>query len=178
MRRDRDPGDVVVPGSSILLLVALDEMWVSAWVDETRMARLRPGQPARVVFRSEPESSYPAQVVRVAHEVDRETRELVVDVRPRNLPDNWAVGQRAEVYIEIARDDGVLQLPTEWLLRRAGEPGVFVALDGRARWHDVRLGRQGRGAVEVLDGLRAGEIVVTAAGDGAGSLADGRRVNP
>jgi RND family efflux transporter MFP subunit len=39
-RRDRDPGDVIVPGSSVLLLVATDEMWISAWVDESEMGRL------------------------------------------------------------------------------------------------------------------------------------------
>jgi multidrug resistance efflux pump len=39
VRRDRDPGDVVVPGTSILYLVSLKEVWVSAWVDETMQAR-------------------------------------------------------------------------------------------------------------------------------------------
>ena len=52
-RRDRDPGGVVVPGASVLQLVATNEIWVSAWVDETAMVGLKPGQPAGVVFRSE-----------------------------------------------------------------------------------------------------------------------------
>lgn len=34
-RRDRDPGGVVVPGSSILQIISTNERWVSAWVDET-----------------------------------------------------------------------------------------------------------------------------------------------
>jgi HlyD family secretion protein len=33
-KRDRDVGDVDA-GSSVLQLVSLDEMWISAWVDET-----------------------------------------------------------------------------------------------------------------------------------------------
>ena len=33
--------------------------------------------------------------------MDRETREFIVDVRVEQLPVNWAVGQRAEVYIQI-----------------------------------------------------------------------------
>jgi HlyD family secretion protein len=61
-RRDRDPGGVVVPGSSILQLISTNELWVSAWVDETAAAALRTGQPARVVFRSEPApKSYPGK---------------------------------------------------------------------------------------------------------------------
>ena len=46
-RRDRDVGDIVIPGASIFKLVSTKEMWVSAWVDETSMAGLIKGQPAR-----------------------------------------------------------------------------------------------------------------------------------
>jgi len=176
VRRDRDPGDVIVPSSSALALVSLKEVWVTAWVDETEMARLEPAQVARVVFRSEPESSYQGKVVRVAREVDRETRELLVDVLPRSLPANWAVGQRAEVYVEIGRSNGVVLLPTQWLVRRAGEPGVFVAVGGQARWRTLSLGRQGREAVEVVEGLRPGEVGVTPADAAAGPLTDARRI--
>ena len=64
VKRSREPGDVVVPGSSMLTLISTDELWISAWVDETEMARLKTDQPARVVFRSEPDNSYPGKVVR------------------------------------------------------------------------------------------------------------------
>jgi HlyD family secretion protein len=175
-RRDRDPGDVIVPGSSVLSLVSLKEVWVTAWVDETQMGRLESGQEARVIFRSEPESSYEGQVERVAREVDRETRELLVDVLPRSLPAKWAVGQRAEVYIEVGRSDDVVLLPIEWLIHRAGEPGVFVAESGRARWRTLGLGRRGREAVEVVETLQPGEVVVIRADPGAAPLTDGRRI--
>ncbi|MBT8206647.1 MAG: HlyD family efflux transporter periplasmic adaptor subunit, partial [Acidimicrobiia bacterium] len=86
VRRDRDPGDIVVPGSSIYRLIALEEIWVSAWVDETAMASLAPDQPARVVLRSEPDHPYPGHVVRLGRETDPETREFIVDVAIERLP--------------------------------------------------------------------------------------------
>ena len=54
MRRDRDPGGVVVPGSSMLQLISTNEIWVSAWVDETAIAGLadRPGCAGGVPFRA------------------------------------------------------------------------------------------------------------------------------
>ena len=33
IRRDRDPGDMLVPGGSLMEIISLDEIWVSAWVD-------------------------------------------------------------------------------------------------------------------------------------------------
>ena len=58
VRRDRDPGDVVAAGASVFEIASTDEMWITAWVDETELARLAEGQPARVVFRSEPGAEY------------------------------------------------------------------------------------------------------------------------
>ena len=101
--RIRQPGDVVVPGSSILTLISTDELWINAWVDETEMAKLADGQPARVIFRSESERSYCGSVARLGRQADRETREFVVDVSVLELPDNWAVGQRADVFVEVER---------------------------------------------------------------------------
>ncbi|MBE2285863.1 MAG: efflux RND transporter periplasmic adaptor subunit [Prosthecobacter sp.] len=101
IRRDREPGEMLVPGATLMELISLDELWIRAWVDETEMPKLAPGQKARVVFRSEPQKNYPGTVSRLGREMDRETREFLVDVRVEQLPVNWAVGQRAEVYIQI-----------------------------------------------------------------------------
>jgi RND family efflux transporter MFP subunit len=176
VRRDRNPGDVVVPGSSILAVVFTEELWVSAWVDETQMAQLQPGQPGRVVFRSEPDRSYAGKVVRLARETDRETREFLVDVAPGTLPANWSVGQRAEVYIETARNHAEAVVPLRLLVWRDGQPGVFVEVNGRAEWRSVTLGLRGREAAAVLNGLKPGEVVLAPAGANGAKLADGQRV--
>jgi len=174
-RRDLDPGGVVVPGSSILQMISTNEIWVSAWVDETVAADLRPGQPARVMFRSEPARSYPGTVARLGRETDRETREFVVDVQVRELPANWTIGQRAEVYIQTGRTAAALVLPQRFVQWRAGQPGVFVNDHGAARWRVVTLGLRGRETVEVAQGLAAGEQVVQPR-DPKQELTDGQRI--
>jgi HlyD family secretion protein len=175
VRRDRDPGGVVVPGSSIFQLISTNELWVSAWVDETAVAGLAPGQPARVVFRSESAKSYPGTVARLGRETDRETREFLVDVDAKDLPKNWSVGQRAEVYIETGRKDSALTVPLRLVSWRRGKPGVFVNENGRARWRDLKLGLRGLETVEVVEGLSAGESVCQPR-DAKKPLADGQRI--
>lgn len=175
VRRFRDPGDIVVPGSAMLTLVSLEEIWVSAWVDESEIARLRVGQPARVVFRSEPDRSYEGQVARLGRETDRETREFLVDVRLPRLPANWAVGQRAEVYIHTDRKTSVLVLPGRFVVWQDGRPGVYFKAGNRAEWRPVVLGLQSAETVEVASGLAAGDTVLLAPG-GAKVPLDGRRI--
>jgi HlyD family secretion protein len=175
-RRDRDPGGVVVPGASILQVVATNEIWVSAWVDETDMSGLRVGQPARVVFRSEPARDYAGEVARLGRETDRETREFVVDVRVKDLPENWTLGQRAEVFIETGRKSNVVLMPSPFVSWREGKPGVFVNNHGQASWREVVLGLRGLQSVEVTQGLAVGEHIVRPLGGQKQSLVDGQRI--
>lgn len=174
VRRDRDIGDIVVPGASIFRLLSTREMWISAWVDETSMAELTPGQPARALFRSEPKQNYPGKVARIGREVDRETRQFRVDVGVDTLPHNWAVGQRAEVYIETGRKDDVINVPLQAIVWRKGKSGVYLADKGKAKWRDVSLGLRGIDKVEITQGLSKDELIIT--GPNPSELTDGQRV--
>lgn len=175
IERERDAGAIVVPGSPILQLISLDELWVSAWVDETEMDQLKDEQPAKIVFRSQPNTAFDGVVARLGKQSDRETREFTVDVRALKLPDTWAIGQRAEVFIETGRVDDCVWIPALFLSEQGDEQGVFVHDGGGAKWQALKLGMKGRDTVEVLDGLSAGEIIVRPSQPSA-KLTDGRKV--
>ncbi len=175
-RRDRDAGGVVVPGSSILQLISTNELWGSAWVDETAATGLAIGQKVRVVFRSDQARSYPGEVARLGRETDRETREFLVDVRVQELPPNWTIGQRAEVFIETGHKADVLVVPQQFIQWREGKPGVFIAEGGKVAWRDVTLGLRGRKMVELTQGLSAGEKVIVPADSKQSPLKPGQRV--
>jgi HlyD family secretion protein len=160
VRRDRDPGDVVVPGTSIFLLISTQSLWVRAWVDETEMQRVSTGQRARVVFRAEPEADFNGRVARIGRETDRETREFLADVEVERLPRNWSLGQRADVFIETARKAGATIVPSQAILRKQGDLGVVLDRGGRAVWQPVSIGLRGRDHVEILSGLSPGDVVV------------------
>lgn len=176
-RRDRDPGGVVVPGGSLLQLIATNEIWISAWVDETAMSTLATNQPARVLFRSEPARNFAGEVARLGREADRETREFLVNVRVTQLPPNWTVGQRAEVFIETGRKSGVVTVPASFVLWREGQPGVFVNDHGKARWQGITPGIRGLKEIEVTHGLSAGEQIVKPPADQKQPLAEGKRIS-
>jgi HlyD family secretion protein len=160
IRRDRDPGAIVVPGSSIMQIISTEQMWVSAWVDESAMAALAVEQTARVVFRSESKKSYKGAVARISPLADRETREFLVDVLVKELPKTWAVGQRAEVYIQTASKDNALLVPSKAITWQKGKPGLFISNEGHAKWVDVETGLQGKESVEILSGLKTGDVVI------------------
>lgn len=153
IRRDRDPGEIVSPGGSVLQIVDPTEIWVSAWVDETAIARVTEDQPARIVFRSEPDTPYPGHVARLGRETDRETREFIVDVAVDRLPRHWTIGQRAEAYFETEYARGAMAIPNPFVVTLDNTLGVFVLRNDRARWQPITLGLRGAHLVEVQEGL-------------------------
>lgn len=170
VRRDRDPGDVLVPGSSIVRIVAPDQLWLSAWVDETAIATLRAGQKARVVFRSEPDREYRGRVARVGLEVDPESREFLVDIALEEIPLRWAIGQRAEAYIETKVLSDTIAVPGEYIVARDGRMGAYVLSGGRAEWRACDLGERGRDHVQIRSGLDPGERVIRSADESSSLL--------
>ncbi len=160
VRRNRDPGDVVVPGSMVLDMISLDELWISAWIDETLLGRLKVGQKAKIVFRSDPEAELPGKIARISPQVDSETRELLIDVTVDHLPQSWAVGQRAEVYIETDYKENAIVIPQRVVVWRQQQPGVFVIDNGRTYWRKIVLGIEGKENVEVAKGLQLDQAVL------------------
>jgi len=158
--RAMDPGDIVVPGSSIMSLISLRILWIKSWVGETELEHIRPGLPAKIIFRSLPNKKFLGKVVRLAREVDKETREFIVDVSVDKLPVNWALGQRAEVYIRTAEKSNVLIIPEKFLQWRNNQPGVFVLQQNRCIWQTVKLGLKGDEVIEVISGLKAGDTIL------------------
>lgn len=126
------------------------------------------------MFRSDADQAYSGRVVRLGREADRETREFIVDVRVLELPENWAVGQRAEVYIQTARKDEALVVPAKFVVLQARESGVFLSKDGRAQWQPIEIGFRSGDTIEITAGLQANETIVMSV-DPRTPLTDGRR---
>ena len=78
------------------------------------------------------------------------------------------------VDLTVATKAGALTVPDEAVRDAATvDAWVFVVDDGRLARRPVALGIRGEGRIEILDGVSAGETVVTT---GAQALADGARV--
>ena len=173
IRRLREPGDTVAIGATVLRLVDTRQVHVRAAIDETVLAQLAVDQPATVTFPGSTDV-VPARVSRVPWEADRQTHELQVEVTPDRVDRRIAIGQRADVRIELARRDDVVRVPIAMIHHDAAGPYVFVDRGGRIALARPRLGVIGRDHVEVLAGLAEGDRLL-AAPDPRRDLPRGRR---
>lgn len=157
--RDRNLGDFVTPGASIVQIVDPSSVVLTARFDESAIASVRPGQLVILKFTAEPTRAIAGHVLRLSRNVDTETREFTVDVTPDALPANWAIGQRGAAIITVATHE-VLAVPGRDIVRRDGKAGVWLIVDGRACWRPVRLGQAGQDRVEIIDGIAEGDVIL------------------
>lgn len=173
VRKLHEPGDVVAPGTQVLVIASTRKIWARTWVDETAIHELREGQPARVLLRGAPSRAYPAEVDRVAVEADRQTHEVLVDLRLRELPERLVLGQRADGFITLQAVPSSLRIPAGAC--DVGRAECPVERDGEVAYVGVQLGVQGDDWIEVSSGLSRGDWVLLP-GPGGEAPPPGRRV--
>ena len=165
--RTVEPGQIVQPGRALMALALAGPTQLSAQVDERFLDQLRPDQTAAVVADAFPTQRFMARVLSIAPAVDAqrgaiEVRFALVEAAPAYLREDMTLS----VEVETARRDSALVWPLAALrdgaTRAPGDTGaagrVLVRAEGRAQARDVRLGLRTLDAVEVLEGLAAGEI--------------------
>jgi multidrug efflux pump subunit AcrA (membrane-fusion protein) len=81
-------------------------------------------------------------------------------------------GQFATADIIVTGGDRALVIPRDSIVTFAGIQKVLTVRDGHAREQRIRTGRRDGDRVEVVDGLRGGDLVIRTPGD----LIDGARV--
>jgi HlyD family secretion protein len=152
-------------------IVAAGEIELDAEVIETRLARVKAGQPVQVEVAGAGVVS--GKVRLVSPEVDRSTRLGRVRVF---IGDNPAlrVGAFARGLIETARGRG-LSVPTSAILYDTDGASVQVVVDGKIATRRVKLGLASGGIAEVREGLADGDLVVAKSGT---FLRDGDLVRP
>lgn len=158
--RDRNPGDLLLPGTPLMELVDPTTIVLSTCFDESAMGTIAPGQHATIRFASMPNEIFNGTVLRVIHQVDQETREFTVDITIEHLPDSWALGQRAHTVVQAPSSVATISIPQRITVRRNGRVGVWLVRSGRAEWVPLELGYPAGDAVQVVNGLTPGDILI------------------
>jgi cobalt-zinc-cadmium efflux system membrane fusion protein len=164
IEREVTLGELVNPEREELLVLAdTSRLWVLADVPEGRIALVRAGASARVLFGSDGDHWCEGKVVLVSPAVDPATRTVRVRIEADERHSELRPGVFAQAEIAVGGDTApVLAVPQSAVLLVDGAPAVFVAVPGEpgtfAR-RSVLTGPAAGGFVPVLAGLEPGEEV-------------------
>lgn len=161
-------GDYLKDGADIVNVEDLDAVYVDFRLPERLQSKVRTGQTAQVSFDALPGVRYGAVVQAINPQIDADGRSIAV----RGCIDNRRLqlrpGMFARVTAVFAERANASVIPEEAVVPEGTNPYVFKIVEGKepgsrvARRTPVKLGARTPGFVEVVDGLSAGDLVVSA----------------
>jgi Cu(I)/Ag(I) efflux system membrane fusion protein len=152
------------PGDVLFRVADTSVVWAMADVAERDLGLLSVGQGVTVKARSFPGREFAGTIAVIYPQINRDTRTARVRVELANadlvlLPDMYV-----DAEIHVGKAGAVLAVPESALLDTGTRQTVLVDKgEGRFEPREVKIGQRGGGYVEVRDGLRDGEPVVTSA---------------
>jgi Cu(I)/Ag(I) efflux system membrane fusion protein len=157
-------GMAVRPGMELLHIADLSNLWLTVEIFEDQLPWLDVGSTATISLTYVPGETFHGRVRYIEPEVSEKTRTIQLTLEVPNRGSRLRVGMYATVIFEPVAAKDAIAVPSEAVLRTGERNVVIVALgDGRFAPREVRLGPQGDGFVQVLDGLSDGDEIVTSA---------------
>ena len=171
--RKISPGAYVKPGDDIVALESLGAMKLDFRVPETYLARLAVDQRLAARVDAYPEQSFEGTIYAIEPALDEETRTVLLRARLPNPHNQLRPGLFARVSLILERRENALVVPEQAIVPVGQTTFVYRVADGKAVMTPVKLGLRRPGLVEILEGLSAGDQVVT---DGQLKIRDGAAV--
>ena len=158
------PSPPGVPMPPAIDLIDETCLYVNAPMDEVDAPKIHPGQPVRITLDALPKQSFAGRVKRVAPYVSAvEKQSRTVDIEAVfDQPETTGkllVGYSADIEVILEVHDNVVRVPSQALLE--GGKVLVVRADGMLEERRIKTGLSNWEYSEVLEGLAAGERVVT-----------------
>ncbi len=156
-----DAGEPVIAYEPIALVADLSVLEITDEMDADDLSELAEGMPLLIKRAALPGNVYSGTIASLPAPYGLATDDLVHVAFDEQPPaDEFKVGDRMNFTVVIEERDDVLWLPSSAIRQFSGRNFIVVQNEGLQRRVDVRLGLEGDGRVEILEGAEAGQTVI------------------
>jgi membrane fusion protein (multidrug efflux system) len=153
-------GDYVTTSSRLLTLQTVDPQRAVIEVPERHAANLRPGQTVEFTVAAQPQRKFAARVDFIDPIVESTNRTITVKGLAANQDRILRPGMFIEARLATSVRQEAVVIPEDAVQPLRTANIAWVVDKGKASRRVVQLGVRSQGYVEVLSGVRAGELVV------------------
>jgi RND family efflux transporter MFP subunit len=161
--------------SPVVTIVQNSPLKLHTEVPESSVAFVRIGRPVQFQVDAYPDRAFEGRITRLSPSVDQQSRTLKLEALVNNGDGLLKPGFFARVTVQTDRKDKALMVPARSLVSVAGIEKVFAIEGGKVSERVVRSGVRLADAVEIIEGVREGEVV---AASNLEALQQGREVSP
>lgn len=157
-------GFYVKPAMTLVSISNIDNVWVEAALAERDAGMISTDAMAVMTTDSRPGEEWQGAVSYIAPLLDAKQRTLPVRIAIPNPKQRLKPNMIMEVQLKQTHKGTAFVVPKQAVIRTGRADRVVVALgEGRFKSIDVTLGRSNHSQYEVLEGLNAGDEIVTSA---------------
>ena len=156
------PGEIVEPSTELFTVADISRVWVQAEVYEKDLGRIQVGQSAIIHVDTYPNETFAGKVTYISDALDPQTRTAKVRCEVANDRIRLKLDMFATVQLPTTFSRQSVAVPIGAIQQLETKSVVFVQR-GPAQFEarEIKPGKNVNGQVEVLEGLREGEPVVT-----------------
>ena len=155
-------GTHVTPATHTMSIAELDKVWIVAEILERQSSYVEVGQKVEFELEANPGRTYEGSVDYIYPELDPTTRSLQVRIMFETNNEVLRPNMFARVTILVEGSELVLHIPSEAVIRGGLTDRVVLAADKIIyRSVPVVVGMEVDARVQILDGLKEGENIVT-----------------
>jgi membrane fusion protein, copper/silver efflux system len=161
--KEANEGSKVEPGMRIYRIGDLSTVWALASIYEHQLPFISEGQPATMTLSYIPGQSFQGRVGYIYPYLDAQTRQASMRLEFENPRGELKPGMYANVELATTPGDNRILAPRSAVIDTGTRKVAFVSLgDGKFDPRNVQTGSETRdGQIEILEGLKPGEMVVT-----------------
>jgi RND family efflux transporter MFP subunit len=150
------------PEKPLFTIANLDILWIILDIYEKDLARIDLGQEAELYVSAYPEDEFKGRITYISSVVKAATRTVKVRVELDNSKRMLKPGMFAKAKIITGEPEEILTVPLSAIQRLQGKEVVFVD-KGKNLFGccPVKTGREFKTTIEVLEGVKEGERIVT-----------------
>lgn len=154
-------GSIVTKGSPLFKIVDSEDMKVTVMISKYDIDEIKPGQRADIDVSGRKYTGKVSRINHVATSEDSDKNKVAVDVSIEEPDESLILGIEADVTIYTDDKIGVLCIPYSAFYSDAEGDYCYVIEDGVIAKKYVTAGIETADKVEILDGLKEGEAVIT-----------------
>jgi membrane fusion protein (multidrug efflux system) len=164
--RNIELGQRVNVNQSLFTIADFDPLRAKIFIPEKDIARIHVGQQAKITVEAEPGEAFTGLVKMVSPVVDPEsgTSKVTIDIQDEN--EKLKPGMFASVFITTETHQNTIIIPKKALVLESDLDQVYIYRDSLAHKVNLKIGFASGNDIEVLSGLKEGDLVVTAGQDG------------
>lgn len=172
LTKNADVGEVVAPfgaavnaKAAVVTMADMSSLMVEVDVSESSLEKVRPGDPTEIRLDALPHDRFPGRVHMIVPTADRTKATVLTKIKfdrldSRVLPEMSAKVAFLSRQLQEGENKPILTIPASAVTKTGGKEVVYRVNDGRAHSVFVMTGRQWGDDLEVLGGLKEGDIIV------------------